>query len=364
MAKKIDPRLRAITKGSVNNRLAQRAIRHATLLERYKNGQAQKIVGLLNDNVIPDLLAEYQRRLTNISTRGFDTSAATTIRLRQMIKATDGLMRGLLGQVGETLTDDMKALALTEAEWQLAAMIDLVPLKIDFLTPSPTLLKSIVEERPFDGHLLKDWWSKLADDTQHKVTQQIQIGLTRGDSVPAIVNRLAGTTTEPGVMNITRRNAEAVARTAVNHVTTQARETTFSENTSVVDSVMMVATLDTRTTEICMDQDGKVYPVDSGPRPPFHYNCRTVTVPVVKSWKELGFKFKEVPPSTRASMDGQVAETVTYGEWLKDQPDAVQNEALGPARAELFRSGEVGIHDFVNDKGQKLTLDELSNIEH
>lgn len=348
----VDPRLKVITKQSVNNKLAQRGIRHSTYLERYKNHEAQKIVGLLNEDVIPDLLNEYYKRLSNITTRGYDTSANTTKRLQQLIKATDGLSRGLISQVGSVLSEDMRKLSLVEAEWQVAGFTDLVPIKIDFITPSPRLLQSIVTERPFDGHLMKDWWSKIADDVQHKTVQQLQIGMTRGESTESITKRISDT------MQSTRRNAEAVTRTAVTHVTTQAREVTFEENGDVVDKVQMVATLDDRTTEICMAQDGETYPVNSGPRPPFHYGCRTVTVPVTKSWKDLGLDFNELEPGTRASMNGQVSSKLTYGDWLRTQTEAVQNEALGPSRADLFRNGR-DIKSFVNDKGKLLTLDEL-----
>jgi len=50
---------------------------------------------------------------------------------------------------------------------------------------------------------------------------------------------------------------------------------------------------------------------------------------------------------------------MTYGQWLKDQPASVQDQVLGPKRAELFRSGGLKIDRFFNDKGQLLSLDQL-----
>jgi SPP1 gp7 family putative phage head morphogenesis protein len=350
---KVDPRLKMVTKNTVNNKLASRAVRQSTYLEQYKNGEVQKIVGLLNDGVIPDLLAEYQKRLYNITQRGYDTGPTTTLRLQQLIKATDGMLRGGVSAIKEQLNGDLNELALHQSDWQIAQITDSLPVKLDLLTPSPTLLKAIIDERPFDGHLMETWFNKLVEDTQHKLVQQIQIGLTRGDSVPDMVHRLQG------VMDITRRNAAAIVRTATSHVVNQAREMTYEHNEDVIDQVQMVATLDDRTTEICMDMDGEVYPINEGPRPPFHYNCRTTTVPVVKSWKDLGIDLEEAPPGTRASMDGQVSDKLTYGDWLKGQSAELQNEALGPVRAQMFRDGEVDVHSFVNDQGKLLTLDEL-----
>lgn len=39
----------------------------------------------------------------------------------------------------------------------------------------------------------------------------------------------------------------------------------------------------------------------------------------------------EPAPSTRASQDGQVPASLSYFDWLKRQPAAFQDEALGPA---------------------------------
>lgn len=79
---------------------------------------------------------------------------------------------------------------------------------------------------------------------------------------------------------------------------------------------------------------------------------------MLKSWKDLGIPLREIPPSTRASMNGQVPERTTYEEWLRGEPKHVQIEALGKARAEAFRAG-TGLARFVTREGRVLTLDEL-----
>jgi hypothetical protein len=112
-----------------------------------------------------------------------------------------------------------------------------------------------------------------------------------------------------------------------------------------------------------MSLDGTTYPVDQGPRPPAHHQCRSTTVPVVKSWKELGIDLKEAPPGTRASMNGQVPSKLTYPQWLKRQPAAIQREALGPTRAALFRSGRLTIDRFVDQRGRPLSLKQIRQRE-
>lgn len=112
-----------------------------------------------------------------------------------------------------------------------------------------------------------------------------------------------------------------------------------------------------------MDRDGQVFKIGDGPRPPAHLGCRCTTVPITKSFREMGFDVDDLPPGTRASMNGQVPATLKYPEWLRRQTADVQNEALGLERAKLFRNGEVEISNFTNRAGRRFTLDELRQRE-
>lgn len=147
-----------------------------------------------------------------------------------------------------------------------------------------------------------------------------------------------------------------VARTAVNHVSVVARQQVFEENAEVVKGVRWVATLDMRTSAVCRARDGEVFPIDTGPRPPAHPNCRSSVSPVLKSWRELGFNIDDAPEATRASMDGQVPASMTYSEWLKSQSAAAQDEILGATRGALFRRGGLPLDKFVMEDGTELTL--------
>lgn len=351
---------------TVNQTLRDRTIRRAHYVEQYKNGLSRKIVGVLNDT-LPSIMEKLQKRLDNISTRGYDTSVDSTSRLRKLGQVLLDDIAASMDVVKKKLTVDLIEFAKIEAQFQAGLLAHSIPFLLDILSPSPATLQAIVESRPFNGKLLSSWFDSLEASTANRVVQQVNIGLTAGESVSDIVTRLRGTRANnftDGVLSASRREAETIVRTAANHVSTHAREETYDANSDVIDSVQLVATLDSRTTLYCMSIDGKTFPVNEGPRPPFHMGCRTTTVPVTKSWDELGIKgLKEPPPSTRASMNGQVADSTTYGDWLQDQSNDIQDKALGPERAQLFRDGEVDITRFVNDKGRTLTLDELHSID-
>lgn len=124
------------------------------------------------------------------------------------------------------------------------------------------------------------------------------------------------------------------------------------------DHSYVVSELIVHNTPICQSRDGKVYPVDSGPRPPAHIRCRSTTAPVLKSWKELGLAERDIPPGTRASMDGQVPEAETYQTWLKKKSPAFQDDVLGPTRGKLFREG-MSLDRFVDQSGKEYTLKQL-----
>jgi SPP1 gp7 family putative phage head morphogenesis protein len=351
---------------SVNDRLRNDAIRHSIFLERLKTGQADRIVGFLNRDVYPDLLARVESRLSNISSRGYTASVESNRRLAGLRDAIGGIVEGGMARGYARTAEAMTGVATTEAEFQLATMSrhlpDVVAKRATFVMPSSSLLRSLVETNPMHGHLLKDWFDNLAVTTQSKVMQSLTIGITQGESVSDLVRRLRGTRANnftDGVLNESRRNVESIVRTAVNHFSTQARETTYQENEDMVKSVQFVATLDTRTTPICRSNDGKVFPVGEGPRPPLHFGCRSTTVPVLKSWRELGIDLDDMEPAGRASMNGVVPASTTYAEWLKGQSAEVQDEVLGPTRGALYRSGALTIDKFADERGRQLTLAEL-----
>jgi hypothetical protein len=155
-----------------------------------------------------------------------------------------------------------------------------------------------------------------------------------------------------------------VVRTAVNHVSTQARQSVHEANSKVIKGEKIVATLDGRTSPICRFQDGRVYKVGQGPRPPFHPNCRSTVVPVLKSWRELGINLKEAPKGTRAAFGGDVPADVTYAQWWKKQSRAFKRDDIGPTRLKLIETGKLDdVNSFSNQRGRLLNLKQLRRKE-
>jgi SPP1 gp7 family putative phage head morphogenesis protein len=349
---------------TANERLIDRAVRHAVYLERLKTGEARRIIAFLNSQLFPDIARILRARLALIDERGIDTGPFTTERLRALATDIEVAASVRLGDIRDRQFTAFDQLGETEVAFAVKTMTQSLPFAFSFAGVDYPILRAAIRERPLQGRILGEWYGDLSKSLRSRIEQQIRIGVAQSETIDQLVRRLVGTRAAQytdGVFETTRREARSLVRTAVNHISSQSRELVYEENSDFVSGVLIVATLDTRTTEICMAQDGRVYPINEGWRPPGHFNCRTTTTPVLRGWKAFGLS--DPPASTRASMNGQVPETLTYGPWLRRQSAGVQDEALGPTRAALFRSGKVEIDRFVGADDRTLNLNELRQRE-
>ena len=334
------PRLR-FTARTANQKLFQEAVRHALALEGVKKAEVRRIVALLEKKMIPDLRSQWDA-LKRVKVRGRTVNVRKLKSLQRFFASTDGIISGAFAATEKAHRSSLSALAISEAEFATAAMASAIPvgLAVEFAVPSVTLLRGIVGAQPFEGQLLGEWYTGLSRKTQLGVRGAVEMGILQGESTRQMASRVFG---QQGLLSTTMRQSESIVRTATNHVTTQAREISYRENNNLIQGVQYLATLDSRTTPVCRDLDGTVWPIDDGPRPPQHWACRSTTAPVLKSAEELGLDLDELPPGTRASMNGEVAETQNYGQWLREQPASIQIEALGPRDAGLFAAGRLQV---------------------
>lgn len=343
----------------VNDSLVDEFLRHQIYLERFKQGQLDALQAFLL-RLMDDVSAVLGRRLTDVRTQG----TVNTKRLQDLLKELQAVSDEVAKELREAVTGQMKDLATYESGWTLATLQATIPVVVDFKTISPAQLWAATTARPFEGRQFQEWWRDYSVSQRRRVQDAVRMSVVEGETVEQTIRRIRGTKTagyRDGVVNgITRRSAEALARTSINHVVTLARQATFDANQDIISAVTWRSTLDSRTSEICQARDGKVFPLDSGPRPPAHPNCRSTIVPVVKSWKELGIDLAEATPGTRASLNGQVPVTMTYQDWLRKQPVSFQDDVLGPTKGRLFRKGELTLDRFVDmGTGRAYTLDEL-----
>ena len=253
---------------TANESLLDATVRHEIGLRRYSNKTIRLIIGLLNriDNRIVNELANRQ----------IGDSSFTQRRLELLLDAVRTVMvEGYKAATGR-FDDEIKALSGYEVEWQADLLSRIPPVKLDIVTPGINQLYAAVHSRPFQGRIMKEWYKDLEANAFKRVRDEIRMGYVEGRTNDQIIRAIRGTRTQQyrdGILEINRRGAETMVRTAINHTANTARTETYKQNKGVVKGVQWVSTLDLRTSAICRARDGKVYPVDEGPRPPAHPNC-------------------------------------------------------------------------------------------
>lgn len=194
-----------------------------------------------------------------------------------------------------------RELARMESEFARSVINQPLGVELASVTVSPEQLTDIASDTLIEGVKSKEWWKRQAQDLQRRFADQIRIGMLKGEGLDQLVRRIRGTKAagyQDGIMVASRRQAEALIRTSVQTATNDARNQLYLANQDVVWAVQQRSTLDARTTDICMARSGLIWslpdykpvghniPWNGGP--PLHWSCRSTTLPVTRSWKELG----------------------------------------------------------------------------
>lgn len=332
---------------SATSYLADVFTRHQIHLQRLAGAERNRITPLLDQ-----LLQSIRVELANLPG---DYRTAQLLRTQALVEA---LTRDTLAEMGAQAVEQLQELAEYEEEFTVKALSQVANIGFDLPTPEQlsaavtTSQTRLVTGKTITRATLPELWETLADSKAKEIGRIIQTGAVSGrtqmDMVRDIARNLKGRT---------KQQVSAVVRTSINHIATEARQATIKANSDIIDRVQWIATLDGRTSDVCRARDMQYYPIDSGPRPPAHYSCRSTVVPVVAEKYALKIK------GARAGKDGPVDAKTTYNSWLKRQPEAFQDDVLGAARGKLFRSGGLSMDKFVDDEGRTLTLQQLRERE-
>jgi SPP1 gp7 family putative phage head morphogenesis protein len=356
---------------TVNEALQDAETSHQVDLQRYSNGVVRRMSALLA-RTDSDLFAQLTLALNNLPPGSF-----TVERLDAMLGSVRQLNLQAYLQLERELTAELREFAAYESGFQLRLFEAIIPAQIQVhVAIAPVAAEQVFAAayaQPFRGRLLREWASSLGADKAQRIRDTLRIGFVEQQTIQQMVQRVRGTRAKgysDGIIEVDRRNAEAVVRTAISHTAAVAREQFYKTN-DLVKAVQWVSTLDSRTSEICRIRDGLQYTPEThkpiGHQVPWlagpgraHWQCRSSSVPITKSWKELGVDIEEFSPSTRASMDGQVPADQTFGLWLKKQSAARQDDILGSTRGKLMRDGGLELDRFYNERGRYLSLQEMA----
>ena len=396
---------------TANQDLFDAALRHQVALRRYSDRQRRQMLDLL-EAADADLVAKLRARLGEVM-----EGSATNQRLNALLKEVRDTRRALIDSLAQDTQAEMEALAAAEAAWEQQIMAEAVPVEMSTTALPLERLRAAAVTSPMQGKRLKDWFKHLGDGDRARLDQAVRLGVANGETLDDIVRRIAGTRANgytDGILATTRREAETIARTAVNHVSNAARGEVWDANQDIIWGLRWTATLDGLTSHICQARDGAIA-VNPGreippgtdlldpqeARPPGHPNCRSLMVAMLapdmiigdrpfvsddrtREQREKDFRreardadpeaWKAMSPADRNAEVkrirdkwgdeniGTVPASTTYEEWMRRQSPEFQDATLGPSRAEMFRNGDATLDQFVDTGGRTRTLSELDNL--
>lgn len=334
-------------------------VSHQVDLLRVEAGVRARVLAML-DRLQRDLIA----RLAAANITTFSKARTSAI-----LKEADAAIQAYYSRMQSEMELTMTGVAEASAQHAADTVSSALAIDLSAGLPTATYLERIAGNTLIMGAPSAEWWSRQSVDTAFRFANTVRQGITAGDTNENIVARVAGSKGYPGVMDVSRSNARSLVHTSIQAVASEARSETYKKNSDVIEGTRQVSTLDSHTTEICMAYDGAEYDLDGEPingttlpyegGVPRHWGCRSVEIPITKSFQELGIDAPEPSEGERASSDGPVPADWTFADWLATQSDAEQDEALGPGRAELWRDGKLTLTQLLDMQGNPMTLEEL-----
>jgi SPP1 gp7 family putative phage head morphogenesis protein len=179
---------------------------------------------------------------------------------------------------------------------------------------------------PGIGLTIEEAFDSFAQSAMERTRRVLTIGYALGKTPQDALAEIVG---EPdlkfrdGLFNTFNNQNTSLIATVLQHISSMAQAAIASV---YYNEYQWVAILDSRTTEICMSLDGKVFVYGEGPLPPAHYNCRSKAVSLVE-----GSELHNIPD--------------TFYAWLITQPKAVLVDMLGVTLAASILAGSKSAKD-------------------
>ena len=338
---------------SANDFLADAATRRQVMVQRASRGISKEL-----DEVLEQLRADINSRIADVPTE-FQRK-----RLGTVLASVESILQGGRENISQRLTERLNEFTDGEIEFQKETLDQV--LNVETTVPPIEKVQSAVTSTPTElliGNTKQTMTVNQMVETFSKsntkeIKNLISTGFIPGDTTDQIAARVS-----QKVRGRTRAQARTVVQTAVNHAAGVARKEFSEENSDKIGGEKYLATLDARTTPTCSGLDGNIYEVGVGPKPPLHYNCRSLRVAVPREGSVLS-GMEGSRPAVGADGVEQVTSNKTFSGWLRGQPADFKREFFrkyrdGQAKYELFEQGGLDAKAFIDADGAEISLQEL-----
>ena len=336
---------------SSNIFLFNASVRHQIFVQRFAGGEAKTL----------QVAVKRVERETKALLRDEELTALSKKKLKEKLVALKQISKGIYTEANKKILASMKDFAEYEAGFTLRMLDSAVEAEIKAASASLLETEVFTKRIAFGlrGELtIAQALTQFSVKKSREIVQVVRDGIVQGLTNSEIQKNIGRATTR-----VQAHQAKTLVRTITNHASSSARTAMFKANKDVIKEVKYTAVLDSRTTSICGGLDGKVFPIGQGPRPPMHWNCRSITTPVIKK------EFDAVPDVKGSRFarneDGKsnVGGQTTYNSWLRKQSPGFQEEVLGTKRAKLFRDGGLRMDKFTDKNFKELNLKQLKRRE-
>ena len=355
----------------------------------------QRFASFLVNKEVDGTIQAFSRKLPSLLNEFGDAIDLTMRERRAVTKSVTVEMAALWTNMWSDITEQLGEMAIMDAAHVAGVYNHLLGVSLTLPADSILLghIANSIMTLTSGKNVTAGVWAKFLRENTDAATKSINGAIWSGytsdltndqiaQSIRGVFNRSTKLYQGGILQGRVRAQSEALVRTGVSHFSNAARDRTYAANKDIIESRILLATLDARTTFICMSRNLKEWDIDDPnfPRLPFHWNERSVFLIRIKGLDPLegtkpsiggqrGTVKSDFDRKFRGRADTdiynvkQVAADTTSDAFLRRQPRSFIESTLGVSKAKLFIDGKFTLKRFVDATGRTLTLKQLKAID-
>lgn len=307
-------------------------LRHQLNVERYKNYNVQQSLHVINDiklRLSAQLVRTGKDKLSDLSKREFNKFVADFTKSYNEI----------FGKYQTAQLAEFKK--FFKADFSEVKFLNKSLSGKTYSGPKVDSLWATMQNDPASGIGTepKKMFDVFATSSRNKMVAALKTGYADNLSMSETMKIITGTSElkfRDGLVNRFEAQISATVQTYIQQMTSFLLQSIGGNSNG---TYQWVSVLDSATTEICRSRNGNIYRYGNGPSAPAHYNCRSITIPIITA---------------------AVDKMPTFFNWLKGQSPVIQNEVLGVKQGQGLRAGRVTADDIPRfNQMSPLTLEQF-----